>query len=382
MAAAKKTAAATAHIRAVLGSDESEVKRVAREYADQMTPAGAGDFDREVIDGAVQYVDDAVAAIHTTVQALLTYPFFGGKLVWLKSASFLADDPVGRSQSVIEALEKLTATLESGLPQSTSFLLSAVAPDKRRSFYKGLGKLAKVDVFDKVDASKSGWEEEASSLTVSQAQKRGLQLGGEALELFTLSTGGDRRVVENELDKIDLYLGAGRRTVGVEEVRKLVSLSRAGIVFELGNALAARDLNRALALLDQLLFQGESAIGILIVAIIPTVRNLLVVRDLMIRHKLQRPAQPFFFGKTLERLPAAAVAHLPRKKDGTVNAYSLGIAAVHAHRFELPELREGLHACLEANVRLVSSSLEPKIVLSQLLVRLIAGGKSAGGKGR
>ncbi len=376
MPAAKKAAASAAtQIRAVVGSDEAEVKRVALEYAAQMSPAGAGDFDRELIDGAVQYVDDAVAAIHSTIQALLTYPFFGGKLVWLKSASFLGDDPVGRSQSVLDALEKLTAILEAGLPESTRFLFSAVGPDKRRSFYKGLGKLAKVDVFDKVDASKSGWEEEASSLAVALARQRGLQLSGEALELFTLSTGGDRRVVENELDKIDLYLGESQRTVDVEDVRKLVSLSRAGVIFELGNALAGRDLNRSLALLDQLLFQGESAIGILIVAIIPTIRNLLVVKDLMVRHKLQKPAQPFFFGKTLERLPADAVAHLPRKKDGTVNAYSLGIAAIHAHRFQLPELQAGLYSCLEANVRLVSSSMEPRIVLEQLLVRVIAGGK-------
>ena len=379
MPAAKKAAAAGTQVRAVVGSDEAEVKRVALEYAAQMTPAGSGEFDRDLVDGAVQYVDDAVAAIHATIQALLTYPFFGGKLVWLKSATFLADDQVGRSQSVLDALEKLTAVLETGLPESTRFLLSAVGVDKRRSFYKTLGKLAKVDVFDKVDASKSGWEEEASAMAISLAQKRGLQLSGEALELFTLSTGGDRRIVENELDKIDLYLGEARREVDLDDVRKLVSLSRAGVIFELGNALAGRDLNRSLALLDQLLFQGESAIGILIVAIIPTIRNLLVVKDLMTRHKLQRPAQPFFFGKSLDRLPPEAVAHLPRKKDGTVNTFSLGFAAIHAHRFQLAELQEGLHACLEANVRLVSSSLEPQIVLSQLLVRLIVGG--GGGKG-
>jgi DNA polymerase-3 subunit delta len=365
----------TAQFCAVVGSDESEVKRAARDLAARLTPSGAGDFACDIIDGAVQYADDAASRIHATVEALLTFPFFGGeKLVWLKSANFLADDPMGRSATVLEALEKLTATLESGIPESTRFLLSAIGVDKRRSFYKGLAKLGKVEVFDKVDASKSGWEEEAAALAVERAADRGLQLGGEALELFTLSTGGDRRIIENELDKIDLYLGATRRLVSVEDVRKLVSLSRAGVIFELGNALAARDLPRSLALLDQLLFQGETAIGILIVAIIPTVRNLLVVKDLMDRHKLQRPAQPFFFGKALDRLPAGATAHLPRKKDGTVNAYTLGIAASHAHRYQLPELRAAMHACLEANVRLVSSSVDANVVLSQLLVRIVAAG--------
>lgn len=366
---------ASAQICAVVGSDESEIKRVARDLATRMAPADAGDFASDVIDGVADNADQAAQRIHQTIEALLTFPFFGGeKLVWLKNANFLADSPMGRAAAVIEALEKLAETLSSGLPESTKFLLSAIDVDKRRSFYKGLGKLGKVEVYDKVDASKSGWEEEAAALARERADERGLQLSGEALELFTLSTGGDRRVMENELEKLDLYLGPENRTVTADHVRDLVPLSRAGIVFELGNALAARDLNRSLALLDQLLFQGETAIGILLVAIIPTVRSLLISKDLMTRHKLSRPQQPFFFGKTLEKLPESATAHLPRKKDGTVNTYALGLAAIHAHRYEMGELRTAFRACLEANIRLVTSSMEAEVVLSQLLVRVIAPG--------
>jgi len=372
-------AKASAQICAVVGSDESEIKRVARDLATRMAPADAGDFASDVIDGVADNADQAAQRIHQTVEALLTFPFFGGeKLVWLKNANFLADTPMGRAAAVTEALEKLAETLSSGLPESTKFLLSAIDVDKRRSFYKGLGKLGKVEVYDKVDASKSGWEEEAAALARERADERGLQLSGEALELFTLSTGGDRRVMENELEKLDLYLGPENRMVTADNVRDLVSLSRAGIVFELGNALAARDLNRSLALLDQLLFQGETAIGIILVAIIPTVRSLLITKDLMTRHKLSRPQQPFFFGKTLEKLPESATAHLPRKKDGTVNTYALGLAAIHAHRYEIGELRTAFRACLEANIRLVTSSMEAEVVLSQLLVRIIAPGVGGG----
>jgi DNA polymerase-3 subunit delta len=363
---------AQAQIHAILGSDDGEVKRAARDLAVQLTPEGGGDFACDVIDGAVQYADEAATRIHATIEALLTFPFFGGeKLVWLKSANFLADDVLGRSQGVIEALEKLATTLSGGVPESTRFLLSAVGVDKRRTFYKTLIKLAKVEVFDKVDASKSGWEEEAAALVDGKARERGLSLTAEASELFVLLTGGDRRVIENELEKLDLYLGPARRSVAIDDVRLLVPLSRAGIVFEIGNAIAERDLSRALGLLDQLLFQGETPIGIMYAAIIPTVRNLLVVKDLMARHRLSRPAQPFFFGKTLERLPAEAVAHLPRKKDGGINAFALGLAAIHAHRFQVAELREALDACLEANVQLVSSSLDANVVLSQLLVKTL-----------
>lgn len=364
---------AQAQIHAVLGSDEGEVKRVARDLAVEMTPADGGDFACDTIDGAVQYADEAAARIHATVEALLTFPFFGGeKLVWLKSVNFLADDQLGRSQAVIEALEKLVETLNSGLPESTRFLISAVGVDKRRTFYKTLTKLAKVTVFDKVDAGKSGWEGEAAELVDAMAREHGLSLAPDASELFVLLTGGERRVIENELVKLDLYLGPERRKVAIDDVRLLVPLSRAGIVFEIGNAIAERDLSRALGLLDQLLFQGETPIGIMYAAIIPTVRNLLVVKDLMARHRLSKPAQPFFFGKTLERLPAEAVAHLPRKKDGGINAFALGLAAIHAHRYDVPELRAALESCLSCNIQLVSSTLEAEVALSQLLVKIIA----------
>ncbi len=369
MPAAKSKSAAATQIHAVLGSDESEVKRVAKDLAAQLAPAG--DFGADIIDGAASNSDDASNRIHQTIEALLTFPFFGGeKLVWLKNANFLGDDQIGRAAAVTDALEKLTEVLNSGLPASTRFLLSAGAADKRRTFYKTITKLAKVEVFDKLDPSKSGWEEEAAIMVKEMARDHGLQFDVDGLDCFTLFTGGDRRVIGSELEKLDLYLGTERREITATDVRTLVSMSRAGIIWELGTAISERNVQRSLELLNQLLFQGETAIGILIVAIIPTVRNLLVVKDLMVRHRLSRPAQPFFFGKTLERLSSEATSHLPRKKDGGLNTFALGIAATHAHRYELDELRFALEACLTANQQLVTSGLEPKIALSQLILKI------------
>jgi DNA polymerase-3 subunit delta len=249
-------------------------------------------------------------------------------------------------------------------------LLSAIEPDKRRAFYKALGKVCEIEVFDKVDSSRGGWEEAAASMIESRARGRGLKMGTEAIELLAMLTGGDSRQVDNELEKIDLFLGPARREAGIDDVRTLVPLSRSGVVFELGNALAARETSRCFALLDQLLNQGESAVGILLVAIVPTVRSLLLVKDLMERHRLRPPQAPWFFNSTLNGLPAEATEHLPRKKDGTINAYALGLAAVHAKRFEVEELRELLDACLKANVRLVTSGLDERVVLAELVGRV------------
>src|SRR4028118_2002205 len=127
--AAKRTAepaaASGGAIRAVVGSDESEVKRAARELAQQLTPPESGEFGTEIIDGCADNADAAVSRVNQTIEALLTLPFFGGgKLVWLKSANFMGDTPAGRAASVIDALAKLSDILSRGLPPDVTFLLS------------------------------------------------------------------------------------------------------------------------------------------------------------------------------------------------------------------------------------------------------------------
>ena len=228
-------------------------------------------------------------------------PFFGGaKLVWLKNVNFLADSIMGRAARVQEALEEFDDVLAAGLGDNVQLLISATEVDKRRSFYKSLAKRAEIQVFDRLDSTRSGWEEEATEIVRKRARERKLQFEEDALQLFVLLTGGDTRQIENELEKLDVFR-APERTVQVDHVRELVPLSRSGVIFELGNALAERDLERALKLVRRLLDQGESTIGILLVAVLPTIRNLLLAKDLMERYRLPRPAVPFQFISALNR---------------------------------------------------------------------------------
>ncbi|HEY2625547.1 MAG TPA: DNA polymerase III subunit delta [Candidatus Udaeobacter sp.] len=372
-----KTKAATSQIYAVVGSDESEVKRVATGLAAELTPPDAGDFGLEVIDGTADNAEQAAARIRSTIEALQTLPFFGStKVVWLKNANFLGDTPIGRTASVQSALEELSDLINTDLGSDVIFLISATEVDKRRSFYKSLIKRAEIQILERLDSSRSGWEEEATEIVRNRAQKQKLQFDDDALDLFVLLTGGDTRQIDNELEKIDVFLGdhvtaTAVPRVDVDLVRELVPLSRAGVIFELGNALATRDLELALTLVRRLLDQGESAIGILLVAIVPTIRNLLLAKDLMERHRLARPRAPFQFISAINRLPADATDHLPRKKDGSINAYALGIAAQHAHQFETRQLIEAMQACLEANLQLVTSQLDHELILTKVVVKLL-----------
>jgi DNA polymerase-3 subunit delta len=373
-----KTKAAAANIYAVVGSDEAEVKRAAAELAEKLTPLDAGDFGLETIDGVAENAEHAAARIRSAIEALQTLPFFGSsKVVWLKNANFLGDSQIGRAASVQSVLDELSKLIGNGLGSDVIFLVSAIEVDKRRSFYRSLVKRAELQIFDRLDSSRSGWEEEAIELVRRRAKKRKLQFDEDALDLFVLLTGGDTRQIENELEKIDIFLGTGGPAfhavprVTVDLVRGLVPLSRAGVIFELSNALAMRDLELALMLVRRLLDQGENAIGILLVAILPTVRNLLLAKDLIERHRLARPGSPFQFISAINRLPAEATDHLPRKKDGSINAYPLGIAAQQAHQFEIKQLVRAMQACLEANLQLVTTQLDHELVLTEAVVKLL-----------
>jgi DNA polymerase-3 subunit delta len=419
-----KTKTGAANIHAVVGSDEAEVKRVAADLAKKLAPSDAGDFGLETIDGSADNAEQAAARIRSTIEALQTLPFFGGgKLVWLKNANFLADSQIGRAAGVQLALEELAEIMRSDFGAGTVLLISAIDVDKRRSFYKTLVKRAELQVFDRLDSSRGGWEEEATEIVRARVAKRQLQFDDDALDLFVLFTGGDTRQIENELEKLEIACSTGFQPVGragvspaqteagsprrlgpatgkmpaiptassqdesvrladmmampritVDLVRELVPLSRAGVIFELSNALAARDLQLALTVVRRLLDQGESAIGILLAAIVPTVRNLLLAKDLLERHRLAPPrgsGGPFHFISTLNRLPESATKHLPRKKDGSINAYALGMAAQNAHLFETERLVAGMQACLDANLRLVTTQLNHELVLTEVVVKLI-----------
>src|SRR3954452_271759 len=210
-----KTKSETANTHAVVGSDEAEVKRFAAELAQKLLPEDAGDFGLEVIDGVADNADQAAGRVRSTIEALQTLPFFGSaKVVWLKNANFLGDDIKARSTVVQTALEELSALIDSGVGDGVTLLISATEVDKRRSFYKTLVKRAELQVFDRLDSGRAGWEEAATEIVLLRANKRKLEFDEAALELFVLLTGGDTRQIDNELEKIDVYCSSGFQAVG------------------------------------------------------------------------------------------------------------------------------------------------------------------------
>jgi len=363
--------AAKPNIYAIVGSDDGRVKEEALRLHRELTGGIDDGFTHETIDGNADNVEGAFQICRAVVEALQTMPFFGdGKVVWLKNASFLIDDVTGRSERTLSGVESLKSTLEAGLGKGVVFLLSATGIDKRRAFWKFLEKNATVRTFDKIDTSRDGWQDEVADLVSKRARDLGLRFEPEALELFVMLAGEATRQIGNELEKIDLYLGPDRREVTPDDVRKMVPLSRAGIVFEIGNALQNGRASRALELIDQQLERGESAIALMRASMIPTVRNLFMAK-LLLQKKLPF-GNKFAFVKALGHLPETEQLWLPRTKAGGINGWGIFECLRGAEKFTMEGLRGAMESALKADRSLVTTGLDHRLVLHRLVAELTA----------
>ena len=196
---------------------------------------------------------------------------------------------------------------------------------------------------------------------------RGMNFDSAALELFIHRVSESSRQIISEIEKLDLYLGADRRTVMPEDVERMVPLTRTGVIFEISRALENKKSDAAISLIDFQLERGENAITIMRAAFIPTLRNLLAARLLCDAFHL-KPTNFKEFTARISSLPSYAAALIPLKKDGTPNAYPLFLAAQNASKFKTERLKQTLKECMKADKALVSSSLDPRLILHRLAI--------------
>lgn len=363
--------AATATAYVFFGSDEGAAGSAALKTYTELTAGGDGWGD-ETIDGAAATADEAVGIINRAVSGLQMFNMFGGrKVIWLKGATFMADTPSGaRSEAVQEALESLVAALQN-LPNDTYFVLSAAEVDKRRVFFKNLSKVAEVKEFTKIDISKPGWESEVAALTLRMAKPHGLIFDNDALDLFVQRVNESTRQIANELSKIDVYLGAERRRITLQDIDLMVAVSRNGVIFEISRAIEQNNCRLAVRLINEQLEHGEQAVSIMRAAIVPTVRNRFCARLLMDAFSIKADNYRSFEASVNKLLPQE-LKMLPLKKDGSPNAYALFNAARTCGKLSLKKARRDLQECATADRLLVSSQSDDRDILHKLVVALTA----------
>lgn len=168
-------------------------------------------------------------------------------------------------------------------------------------------------------------------------QKYNTTVTPEAIEKLALEAGDDLWRLSNEIKKLSTY----SKKIGVKEIELLVSINPEAEIFATIEAVASKNKERALSLLQRHLNNGESPIYLLSM-IIYQFRSILEVKDRVERKVRFSGIHPFVVKKTLAL----------------------------ASRFTLSELKQIYHKLFEIDVAIKTGKADAKTALT-LLVSLL-----------
>lgn len=352
----------------VYGGDEFIVSTKAREIAESIIPKADRDMGLEIIDGGADTVDAAVQIIRRCHEAVATPAFLSErKLVWLKGATFLSDTVTGKSESVKVPLGRLMDYVKDELPQGHSLLISSPKVDKRYTVYKTMKACGEVHDFS-VSDNQRDIEKHAADQLGMLLKKTELRMAGAVRVAFLDRVGSDTRQMLCELEKMATYLG-DRKDVTLDDVRAITSASREAIAWDISDAFGSRKLAEALDILNMLMAQKQSPIGV--AAILGTrVRDLMLYREALDAGWIRSGGG----GLTWNELPPDVDAVLKNgfeRDPRTTHPYRAKILADQAARFTMLELRRIQREFVQAHTKLVSSSLPQRLVLELALTRAL-----------
>jgi DNA polymerase III subunit delta len=357
----------------VCGEDDFAVKQRAKQLYLQWTEE-LGGMDHEIIDAAVSHSGEALKALAKLREALQTLPFFGsGKVIWLKNCNFLSDERAA-TKDVTESLAALADELKEFAWQNVRLLISAGKVDKRKVFYKTLDKLGAVESFAGWSVDDRDWAAQAEAWAHKALRARQKEISDEALAELINRVGPNARQLDNEVEKVALYVG-GRKEIEFDDVATICTRNKTARAFALGDALGDRDLPRLLARLDEALWEvkldpQKSEIGLLY-GLISKVRAMLLLKE-MLREGWVKPDMDYNrFKAQLERVPASQLPEDRRFNPLAINPYVLYKALPQVRRYSEAELIRAMDLLFQCNLRLVSSNLDESLVLQQTLVQIV-----------
>ncbi|MBI5599397.1 MAG: DNA polymerase III subunit delta [Deltaproteobacteria bacterium] len=195
-------------------------------------------------------------------------------------------------------------------------------------------------------------EDEAGRMVKERAAAEGKEISPAAVSKLVGMAGESLRDVLGELLKVITFVG-GKKTVDEEDVMECASEVNDSTAFDLADAIARKDLARALGVLKRL--EGDEGPKIL-GAIGWQLRTLVKVKS-----HLKKGAEPY------------SLAGMLRISWKNINRYVAG-----SRNFSEDELLSALKRLAAADVELKSWSLPEGLVLSRLVMDLCGKGRASG----
>ncbi|HEV8074094.1 MAG TPA: hypothetical protein VGP21_08165, partial [Opitutaceae bacterium] len=382
----------------VCGQDDYLVNRIGQEKFAALAGAELDEFSREIISGFAANISEVEAAINRFREAVQTVPMFGGgRVVWLKDVSFLADNVTGRAEGTLKLVEDLQQLLAAVNPAEAAVLITAAPVDRRRAFPKWCEKTAD---FALIGGDSDAGGDALAGIVLAEARSLGVTFAPGAVELLLAKVGANTRLLVEEVRKLATYaglpadlsakasataeasakagdpstpLGTGGAIIEESHVIELTPNTAEGDFFEAAEAFFSGDLKWALAALHRHFFAGGDARPV-ISALQNRNRILLQLRALL-------DAGEVHLGpRGVDGLPRAATAHAAKFGEAageksaynifTQNPWYLGKLASG----RLPSLRrliDNQHELIAAFEEIIRRPNEQEEVLRAMAVRCL-----------
>jgi len=191
------------------------------------------------------------AAIEALNEAM-TPPFgSGGRLVWLINASIFQQS----DENVLSELERTLPVI----PENSHLLIThSNKPDERLKSTKLLKKFAQVREFALIPP----WKTDLLIKSVNDAANSlGIKLTPNCAEFLAEACGNDIRLLDNELEKLQLYLLDRNKLLDVDTAAQLVRNETRNSL-QLAGAIRMGNTTQALSLVADLLNSSEPALRI------------------------------------------------------------------------------------------------------------------------
>jgi len=358
----------------ICGEDDFAAKQRAKQLYQQWCEV-LGGMDHEIIEATVNNSGEALKALGKLREALQTLPFFGGgKAIWLRDCNFLGDERTAQTSDVTDTLADLAQELKQFPWQSVRLLVSAGKVDKRKTFYKTLEKIGRVESFDGWSVNDKDWVQQAELWARKAIQSHEKQISEDALAELITRVGPHPRQLDSEIEKVSLFIG-DRKEITKADVNTVCVRNKMSRAFALGDALGNRNLPALLRCLDQELWEmqfvkDKSEIGLLY-GLISKVRSLLMLKEMMREGWLKSTDNYNHFKGQLERVRPEELPTDKRYNPLALNPYVLFKALPQVRNYSEAELVAAMDLLLRANQRLVTSALDERLVLQQTLVQIV-----------
>lgn len=226
-------------IFALVGEEALLLRRSLDKLLAERVDAAAKDFNFDVLEGP------EVETRKLADLAGLLPVMAARRVILVRNAQALRK---GEMEGLTELLPKI--------PETSDLILTAEKADMRTSFWQKVGKLGKLRDFKPLDAR------EAPQWVAEEARGAGYSIEFQASQWLVSAVGNDLSALQSALEKIYLLKGDDRK-ISLKDVEACVTAVSWRSIFDLTDAVGARNLERALRLFRKMETSGESPIALL-----------------------------------------------------------------------------------------------------------------------